>query len=122
MRFEFARAEVIEEEERLGAQHGDVVDAMVHEVRADGVVLVHREGDLQLRAHAVHAADEDRLAIFLEVELKEAAEAADLAENFAAMRAGEQLRERGFDFVAEININAGGGVGFLFHAAGSKAI
>jgi hypothetical protein len=118
---EFAGAEVIEEEERFRAEHGDVVNAMVHEVRTDSVVLVHREGDLELRAHAIHAADEDRFAIFLEVELEEATEAADLAEDFAAVRAGEQLRERGFDFITEININAGSGVGFLFHAPGSKA-
>ena len=110
-----ARAEVIEEEERLCAEHGDVVDAMVHEVRADGVMFVHGEGDLELRAHAVHAADQNRLAIFLKVEREQPAEAADFAEHFAAMRAGKQLRECGFDLVAEIYVNAGGGVGFLFH-------
>jgi hypothetical protein len=32
------------------------------------------------------------------------------------------LRERGFDFVAKINVNTRGGIGLLFHAAGSKAI
>jgi hypothetical protein len=32
------------------------------------------------------------------------------------------LRQRGFDFVAEINVNAGGGVSFLFHAAESKTV
>jgi hypothetical protein len=26
------------------------------------------------------------------------------------------LRQRGFDFVAQINVHAGGGVSFLFHA------
>jgi hypothetical protein len=36
------------------------------------------------------------------------------------MRAGEQLRQRGFDFIAEINVNAGGGVSFLFHATEIK--
>ena len=36
------------------------------------------------------------------------------------MRGGEQLRQGGFDFVAEINVNAGGGVSFLFHAAEIK--
>ena len=61
-----------------------------------------------------------RLAIFLEVELEDPAGAADLAEDFAAVCAGEQLGHRGFDFIAEIKVNAGGGVGFLFHAAGIK--
>ena len=55
VRLQLAGAEVIEEEQRLRAEHGDVVDAMVHEVRADGVVLVHREGDFELGADAVHA-------------------------------------------------------------------
>jgi hypothetical protein len=32
------------------------------------------------------------------------------------------LRQRGFDFVAEINVHAGGGVSFLFHAAESKTV
>ena len=36
------------------------------------------------------------------------------------MRGGEQLRQRGFDFITEINVNAGGGVSFLFHAAEIK--
>jgi hypothetical protein len=30
------------------------------------------------------------------------------------------LRQRGFDFIAQINVNAGGGVSFLFHAAEIK--
>jgi hypothetical protein len=120
VRLQFSRAEIIEEEQRLRAEHGDVVDAMVHEVRADGVVPVQREGELELGADAVHGGDEDRLAIFFHVQREQAAEAADLAEHLAAMRAGEQLRQGGFDFISEINVHAGGGVSFLFHAAEIK--
>ena len=40
MRLKPARAEIIEEKQRLRAQHRDVVHAMVHEIRADGVVPV----------------------------------------------------------------------------------
>jgi hypothetical protein len=37
------------------------------------------------------------------------------------MRAGEQLGQGGFDFIPEININAGGGVSFLLlHVARIK--
>jgi hypothetical protein len=32
------------------------------------------------------------------------------------------LRQRGFDFIAEVNVNAGGGVSLLFHAAESKTV
>ena len=120
VRLKLARAEIIEEEQRLRAQHRDVVHAMVHEIRADGVVLVQREGELQLRADAVHGRHEDRLAIFFHVQREQAAEAADLAEHLAAMRAGEQLRQRGLDAIAQINVHASGGVSFLFHAAESK--
>ena len=120
VRLQLAGAEVIEEEQRLRAQHGDVVHAMVDEVRADGVVPVHGKGELELGAHAVHAGDEDRLAVFFDVEREQAAEAADLAEHLAAVGGGEQLRQRGFDLVAQINVHAGGGVSFLFHAAEIK--
>ena len=51
-------ADVIEEEQRTRADHGDVIDAMIHEILPDRVVLVHREGDLQLRADAIDARDE----------------------------------------------------------------
>ena len=61
-RLEFFRADVIEKEERPRAEDGDVVDAMVHEIGADGVVPVQREGDLQFRADAVDARDQHRLA------------------------------------------------------------
>ena len=120
MRLQFAGAEIIEEEQWLRTEHRDVIHAMVHEIRADGVMLVLLEGDLELGADAVHRRHEDGLAIFFHVQREQAAEAADLAEHLAAMRAGEQLGQGGFDFVAEINIHAGGGVSFLFHAAEIK--
>ncbi len=83
-------------------------------------MLVHREGELELGAHAVHTADQDRLAIFFHVQREQAAEAAHFAEHLAPVRGGEQLRQRGFHFVAQINVHAGGGVCFLFHVAEIK--
>jgi hypothetical protein len=32
------------------------------------------------------------------------------------------LRQRGLDAIAQINVHAGGGVSFLFHAAESKTV
>ena len=122
VRLQFARAEIIEEKQRLRAQHRDVVHAMVHQIRADGVVPVKREGELELGADAVHGRHEDRLAIFFHVQREQAAEAADLAEHLAALRAGEQLRQRGLDAIAQINVHAGGGVSFLFHAEEIKSV
>ena len=89
---------------------------MIHEVLADGVVPIHGEGDFQLGAHAIDAGDEHRLLVsFRMSSANKSAEAADFAEHFAAMRRGEQLRQRGFDFVAEIDVHAGARVSFLFH-------
>ena len=58
-----AGREVIEKEERLGALNEDVVDAVVDEIGADRIVPVGHERDAQLRAHAVGARHEHRLAI-----------------------------------------------------------
>ena len=56
-------ADVVEEEERVGALDGDVVDAHRHEVDADRVEAAGGLGDLQLRADAVGRADEHRLLV-----------------------------------------------------------
>ena len=119
-RLQLARAEVIEEEERLGAQHGDVVDAMVDQVLADGVVAVHREGELELGADAIHAGDQHRLAVFAHVQREEAAEAADLAEHLGPMRGPRASRQGGLDPVAQVNIDARAGVCLLFHGRESS--
>ena len=78
---ELAGGEVVEEEERGRALYGDVVDAVVDEVLADGVVDAQFEGDLQFCAYAVHRGDEYGIWVLLEVEGEEAAEAADLGED-----------------------------------------
>jgi hypothetical protein len=57
------QAKVVEEEQRLGALHQDVVHAHRHEVDADGVVAVQLEGELELGADAVGAGDQHRLAV-----------------------------------------------------------
>ena len=100
-RLELGSAEVIEEEQRLGAEHGDVVHAMIDQILADGVVSVQCEGDFELGANSIDAGDEHRLFVPLCVEREEAAEPADFAQHFTAMRGREQLRKCGFDAVAE---------------------
>jgi hypothetical protein len=57
------------------------------------------------------------LFVFARIEREQSAKAADLAEHFASVGGGEQLRERGLDPVAEIDVHARAGVRFLFHAA-----
>ena len=60
---ELAGREVVEEEERLGALHDQVVDAHRDEVDADRVVLAGVDRDLELGADAVGGGDQDRVAI-----------------------------------------------------------
>ena len=84
--------EIVEEEERRCALNGDVVDAVVDEIGADGVVDAELEGELELGADAIGARDENRLLGFA-VEAEETAEAADFAEHIA----GEGALRKVFD-------------------------
>ena len=79
--FEFAGGEVVEEEEGGSALDGDVVDAVVDEVRADGVVDAEVEGYLELGAYAVGRGDEDGVREPGEIEGEESSEASDLGED-----------------------------------------
>ena len=54
--------QVVEKEQRHRALHQDVVDAVIHEVHANGVVTTGHERDLQLGADAVGAGDQHRIA------------------------------------------------------------
>ena len=84
VRIEAAGRQVVEEEERLRALHEDVVDAVVDEVRADGAVDAAHERDAQLRADAVGARDEHRIAVAARAEAEEPAERADLRQHARA--------------------------------------
>ena len=114
-RLELARAEIVQEKERLGPEHRDVVDTMVDQVLADGVVPVHGKGQFELGADAVDAGDEHRLAVLARVEGEQAAKPAHLAKHFGPMGRGEQSGQVGFNFVAQIDVHASAGVSFLFH-------
>ena len=80
-RIESPDADVVEEEQRVGALDRDVVDAHGHEVDADRVEAARRLGDLQLRADTVGGADEDRLAGSRAGTATRLAEAADVGEH-----------------------------------------
>ena len=76
---EFAGGEVIEKEERQSALHGDVVDAVIHQIFADGGVAAGEKSELELGADAVGGGDQDGLAKALQK--KASAEAADVGED-----------------------------------------
>ena len=103
---ELAHREVVEEDERLGALHDEVVHDHRDAVDADGVVAADLRGELQLGADAVGARDEDRVLVALG-RLEEAREAADRRR---APRAGTWSRDL-LDLVDEafvvVEIDAG---------------
>ena len=112
-RLQLTGTDVVEEKQRTRAEHRDVVDAVVDEVLADGVVLVERDGQLELGADAVDARHEHRLAHALEIRAEQAAESARLAEHFRPVGGLELTAQPALETVAEINVHAGPGVGFL---------
>ena len=51
----FERAAVGHALERLGAKNGNVINTMIDEVLTDGVMPIHREGNLEFGADAIDA-------------------------------------------------------------------
>ena len=103
---QFAAGEVIEEEERFGALHEDVVHAHRHQIDADGAVPAEHEGELELGAYAIGSGHQDRLLV-LRGDRAQRAEAAKARQHFGAqgtLREGlDGLDER----VAGVDVHAG---------------
>ena len=94
---ELADGHVVEEEQRLGARGEDVVRAHGHEVDAHRVVLTGQLRHLELRAHAVGAADQQRVVHALgRRDGEQAAEAADVAHHLGTVRVVHDALD-GFD-------------------------
>src|SRR5262249_54558617 len=102
-RLQLARAEVIEEKQRLGAQHRDVIDAVVDEVLTDGVVPIHRERELQFGTDAIGAGNEHWPAIPPDVQRKQTSESTNFAEHATAASRTKQLGQGRFDLVPQID-------------------
>ena len=58
-RIEAAGGQVVEEEEGSGSLNENVIDAMIHQVLADGPVPVGQDGDIELGSHTVGARHQD---------------------------------------------------------------
>jgi nucleotide-binding universal stress UspA family protein len=76
---ELAGGEIVEEEQRLGTLHDEIVDAHRNEIDADRIVVAGIDGDLQLGADAVIGRHQDRVDEACGLEVEKTAEAADLA-------------------------------------------
>ena len=110
-RLDLAGGQIVHEEERRGALHRNVVDAVIDQVGADGVMDVHLEGDFQLGAHAVHAGDQDRIHPLRLVHGEQAAEAADFAQDAAGESLVGEILDPLFGAVGAVNVHTGVGVG-----------
>jgi hypothetical protein len=109
-----AGGEVVEEEEGRGALDGDVVDAVIDEVRADAGVEAELDGELELTAHAVGGGDQDGVGEAFGVESEETGEASDFAEHLLVEGAAGEA----FDAVVGEDVAIGGDDGVVV-AAGS---
>src|SRR5690606_9084879 len=125
-RLERARREVVEEEEGAGAADGDVVDAVVDEVLADGVVAADADGHLQLRPDAVDRGDEDGLVVGALVEGEEPAEGADVGEDAGRERLADEALDAADGLLAGLDVYAGvsvrGGHGGRSEGAGKVRV
>ena len=104
---ELAGGVVVEEEQRLGALHDDVVHAHRDQVDADRVVAAGLDRQPQLGADAVGAGDQHRLAVAVERNLEQRAEAAEAAEHLGPHRALDGGLDAFDQFVAGFDIDAG---------------
>ena len=106
-RIVLAAGDVIQEEQRLGALGGDIVDAHGHAVDADGVVLVGHLGHDQLGADAVGAGNQHWLLVTQGGEIEQAAESADAADHARTVGARHVGLDTLDDFVTGLNAYAG---------------
>jgi hypothetical protein len=84
---ELAAGEVVEEEQRLGALHHEVIDRHRHEIDADPGMQPGLDRDLHLGPDAIGGGDQHRVLEARRLEVEQAAEAADLG-----IRAGTRGR------------------------------
>ena len=97
--------QVVEEEERVGAAGGDVVDVHRHGVDADRVVDAHLAGDHGLRAGAVGAGHQH--GVVDRRHTHDAAEAADAREDERVPGRLQPLLEQPDGLVAGFDVDAG---------------
>ena len=102
---QLAASKVIEEKQRFSTLHQHVVDAHGHQIDAHGVVHIPFECQLQLGAHAIGAADQDRFFVIFGY-FKQSAKAANARQHALA----HGFFGQGFDAfdqrITSVNVNA----------------
>ena len=107
---ELASRVVVQEEEGLGAADQHVVGAHGHQVLADAIVLPAVDGQLQLGAHPIRAADQHRMLVASR-QLAYRREATEMAQGFRAVGGAAGGGDAPHEFVAGIDVHAGGAIG-----------
>ena len=107
---ELAGGEIVEEEQRLGTLHQHVVDAHGDQIDADRVVAIEHLRQFQLGADAIGAGHQHRLPVAAG-QFEQRAESAESGHDFLAERARNQRFDALDDFLAGIDVHAGGAVG-----------
>ena len=103
--------EVVEEEEWICALHRHVVDAVVDEILAHGVVPAQRDRDLQLGADAIGRGHQHRIGPSVAVEPEEAAKAPDAAHHLGGRRSRRRLADQLNRPARLVQVDAGFAVG-----------
>ena len=103
---ELAGGEIVEEEQRLGALHDQVVGAHRHEVDADGVVPAGLDRELELGADPIVGRDQQGICVARRLGIEEPAEAADLGVGAGPPRRPDQRPDRLDQRVAGVDRNA----------------
>jgi hypothetical protein len=116
LRHDAAKSDVVQQEQRLGSAHHQVVDHHRDQVQADGVVLVHCLGDCQLGTHPVAGRRQQRFAIVV-AQREESGESAQLAEHLGSGGFRSERLEQFDGAVTGFDVDAGR---CICHARGSR--
>ena len=121
---ELSAGEVVQKEQGRGALHGNVVDAVIDEVRAHIAVHPHLESDFELGAHSIGGANQDGILPALQIEAEKRSKTTDATHHIAVESLLGQVLDALFGAVAAADVHACVGVGdgfclgFFRHGAG----
>ena len=87
--------------------HEDVVDAVIDEIGADGVVAIHHHRNLQLRSDAVRARNQHGFFHACEVAGKHSAEATDVGKHAGREGLARQIADAFLRGIGRVDIDAG---------------
>ena len=106
LRIELAAGEIVEEEQRFGALHHEVVDRHRHQVDADAAMQAGLDRDLDLGADAVGRRHQDRILEARRLEVEQPAEPADFGVRAGAGGGADHRLDEIDQAVARIDIDA----------------